>query len=122
MLADRGAVVSISSQDRETGDEQMRRSKRVDNAKVILLKDTVAKRLCVEIVKGRLRPVEKIVEGGWARTFGVSQASIREAIKILVKDGLVTKAQGRSARVGGFILAYVSYLKMHTWSNKHTSC
>jgi DNA-binding GntR family transcriptional regulator len=77
----------------------MRRSKRADNAKVILLKDTLAERLCIEIVKGRLRPGEKLVEGSWARTFGVSQASIREAINTLIKDGLVTKAQGRSARV-----------------------
>jgi len=77
----------------------MTNSKRAENAHVILLKATVAERLCVEIVKGRLGPGEKIVEGSWARTLGVSQASIREAINILVKDGLVTKAQGRSARV-----------------------
>jgi DNA-binding GntR family transcriptional regulator len=99
MLADRGAFASRSGRDRETGDEQMRRSKRAENANVILLKATVAERLCVEIVEGRLGPGEKIVEGSWARKLGVSQASIREAINILVKDGLVTKAQGRSARV-----------------------
>jgi DNA-binding GntR family transcriptional regulator len=77
----------------------MTSSKRAENAHVILLKATVAERLCAEIVKGRLDPGEKIVEGSWARTLGVSQASIREAINILEKDGLVTKAQGRSARV-----------------------
>lgn len=84
---------------REAGDQEMRRSKRAENGVVILLKGTVAERLRVEIVKGRLRPGEKIVEGSWARALGVSQASIREAINILAKDGLVTKAQGRSARV-----------------------
>jgi DNA-binding GntR family transcriptional regulator len=77
----------------------MRRPKRAENGVVILLKGTVAERLRVEIVKGRLCPGEKIVEGSWARAFGVSQASIREAINMLAKDGLVTKTQGRSARV-----------------------
>jgi DNA-binding GntR family transcriptional regulator len=71
----------------------------MDNGDVILLKHTVAQRLRTEIVKGILRPGEKIVEGGWARTLGVSQASIREAINILAKDGFVNKALGHSARV-----------------------
>ncbi|RXS94900.1 GntR family transcriptional regulator [Silvibacterium dinghuense] len=41
----------------------------------------------------------RIVEGTWARRFGVAQGSIREAINILAQDGFVTKASGRSARV-----------------------
>jgi DNA-binding GntR family transcriptional regulator len=77
----------------------MGKSKRAENGNVILLKHTVAERLREEIVKGVLRPGEKIVEGRCARTIGVSQASIREAINILAKEGFVTKAQGRSARV-----------------------
>jgi len=39
------------------------------------------------------------VEGKWAAKFGVAQASIREAINILAREGFVTKAPGRSARV-----------------------
>jgi DNA-binding GntR family transcriptional regulator len=66
---------------------------------VVLLKNTVAERLRGEIVQGVLQPGEKIVEGGWARSMGVSQASVREAINILAKEGFVTKALGRSARV-----------------------
>jgi DNA-binding GntR family transcriptional regulator len=77
----------------------MRKSKRTDNGDVILLKHTVADRLRGKIIKGALRPGEKIVEGRCAKMFGVSQASIREAINILAKEGFVTKAQGRSARV-----------------------
>jgi len=64
-----------------------------------LVKDTVAGRLRAEIASGALRPGARIVEGFWARKFGVAQASIREAINLLAQDGFVTKASGRSARV-----------------------
>jgi DNA-binding GntR family transcriptional regulator len=77
----------------------MKNSKRTNNGDVVLLKHTLAERLREEIVRGVLRPGGKIVEGVWARTLGVSQASIREAINILAKAGFVTKALGRSARV-----------------------
>jgi DNA-binding GntR family transcriptional regulator len=77
----------------------MKKSKRTDNGDVVLLKHTLAERLRAEIVKGVLRPGEKIVEGVWGRTLSVSQSSIREAINILAKDGFLTKALGRSARV-----------------------
>jgi DNA-binding GntR family transcriptional regulator len=78
---------------------RMRKSKRGDNGDVILLKYTVAERLRAEMVKGALKPGEKIVERRWANAFGVSQASVREAINLLANDGFVTKALGRSARV-----------------------
>jgi DNA-binding GntR family transcriptional regulator len=77
----------------------MRKSKRSDNGDVVLLKHTVAEQLRAEMVKGALKPGEKIVERRWANTFGVSQASIREAINLLATGGFVTKALGRSARV-----------------------
>jgi DNA-binding GntR family transcriptional regulator len=65
----------------------------------LLVKDTVADRLRGEIASGALRPGVRIVEGFWARQFGVAQASIREAINLLAQEGFVTKASGRSARV-----------------------
>ena len=68
-------------------------------AGVALVKDTVADRLREEIASGVLRPGVRIVEGAWARKFGVAQASIREAINRLAQEGFVTKASGRSARV-----------------------
>jgi DNA-binding GntR family transcriptional regulator len=77
----------------------MNDSKRAKRGGVVLLKNTVAERLRDEIVQGGLRPGEKIVEGVWARSIGISQASVREAINILAKEGFVTKALGRSARV-----------------------
>jgi DNA-binding GntR family transcriptional regulator len=69
------------------------------NASTALVKDAVADRLRVEIASGALRPGIRIVEGYWARKFGVAQASIREAINLLAQEGFVTKASGRSARV-----------------------
>jgi DNA-binding GntR family transcriptional regulator len=64
-----------------------------------LVKHAVAERLREEIASGRLPPGVRIVEGTWARDFGVAQASIREAINLLAQEGFVTKAAGRSARV-----------------------
>jgi len=71
----------------------------IENSAGPLVKHTVAERLRVEIASGRLRPGMRIVEGTWARNFGVAQASIREAINLLAQEGFVTKAAGRSARV-----------------------
>jgi DNA-binding GntR family transcriptional regulator len=84
---------------RERKTSKMKNSKRMNKGDVVLLKHTLAERLRGEIVRGVLRPGEKIVEGVWARTLSASQASIREAINILAKTGFVTKALGRSARV-----------------------
>jgi GntR family transcriptional regulator, trigonelline degradation regulator len=64
-----------------------------------LLKETLAKDLRELIVRGELRPGEPIVEAKWAAKFGVAQASIREAINILIGEGFVQKGAGRSARV-----------------------
>lgn len=64
-----------------------------------LVKQALANQLRREIVNGALRPGERIVEGTWGRILGAAQASIREAIHILVHEGFVTKAAGRSARV-----------------------
>lgn len=64
-----------------------------------LLKESIAARLREEILGGRIIPGEKIVEGRWARQYGVAQVSIREALNILTAEGFVTKGHGRSARV-----------------------
>ncbi len=77
----------------------MKRPVTLKNAGTTLVKDNVADRLRAEIGSGELRPGIRIVEGYWARRFGVAQASIREAINLLAQEGFVTKASGRSARV-----------------------
>src|SRR5437764_773605 len=64
-----------------------------------LLKENVAQRLREEILAARIDPGEKIVEGKWAREYGVAQISVREALNILAAQGFVTKGHGRSARV-----------------------
>src|SRR6266404_6348543 len=64
-----------------------------------LLKENLAIQLREEILGGRLVPGEKIIEGRWARQYGVAQVSIREALNILTTEGFVTKGHGRSARV-----------------------
>ena len=69
------------------------------SASSTLVKDTVANRLRAEIASGSLRPGIRIIEGYWAKRFGVAQASVREAINLLAQEGFVAKASGRSARV-----------------------
>jgi len=64
-----------------------------------LLKENIATRLREEILAGRITPGQKIIEGRWARQYGVAQVSIREALNILTVEGFVTKGHGRSARV-----------------------
>jgi DNA-binding GntR family transcriptional regulator len=69
------------------------------SAPLVLVKENLAAGLREEILAGRIAPGAKIVEGTWARQFGVAQSSVREAINILMAEGLVTKGHGRSARV-----------------------
>jgi len=64
-----------------------------------LVKDNLAEELRKAILRGDLKPGERIVEAKWAAKFGVAQASIREAIHILANEGFAIKAPGRSARV-----------------------
>jgi len=55
-----------------------------------LLKENLAVQLREAILAGRILPGEKIIEGRWARQFGVAQVSIREALNIHTIEGLVT--------------------------------
>jgi DNA-binding GntR family transcriptional regulator len=64
-----------------------------------LLKERLAAQLKDAIMQGRLRPGERVIEGAWAREFGVAQASVREAINLLIGEGFLVKHAGRSARV-----------------------
>jgi DNA-binding GntR family transcriptional regulator len=66
---------------------------------LLLLKDSLAAYFREEIISGRLHPGEKIVEIGWAKTLGISQTSIREALNILSAEGYVQKGSGRIAQV-----------------------
>lgn len=65
----------------------------------LMVKDSVAARLREEIISGRIAPGERIVEGKWASKLGIAQASVREALNILIAEGFVEKESGQTARV-----------------------
>lgn len=68
----------------------------------LLVKQSLAAKLREEIIEGHLAPGQRIIEGYWARKFGVAQTSVREAINLLINEGFATKASGRSARVTSY--------------------
>jgi DNA-binding GntR family transcriptional regulator len=72
------------------------------NDSSLLIKQTLADKLREAIIEGELVPGQRIIEGFWARKFGVAQTSVREAINLLINEGFATKALGRSARVTSY--------------------
>ncbi len=64
-----------------------------------LVKTHIAVELRDRILRGELQPGGIISEIQWGQKLGVAQASVREAINLLVSEGLVRKAPGCSARV-----------------------
>lgn len=50
-------------------------------------------------MEGKLKPGDRVVESRWAGELGAAQASIREAINLLMAAGFLVKDSGRSARV-----------------------
>ncbi|HVW77278.1 MAG TPA: GntR family transcriptional regulator [Alloacidobacterium sp.] len=77
-------------------------STQIQNDGALLIKQSLAEKLKDEIMRGHLLPGQRIVEGHWARKFGVAQTSVREAINLLISEGFATKASGRSARVTSY--------------------
>jgi DNA-binding GntR family transcriptional regulator len=75
-----------------------------------LVKQSLAAKLREEIIQGNLAPGQRIIEGHWARKFGVAQTSVREAINLLIGEGFVTKASGRSARVTSYSEADIAQI------------
>lgn len=76
----------------------------------LLIKQSLAAKLREEIMRGQLAPGQRIIEGHWARKFGVAQTSVREAINLLINEGFVTKASGRSARVTSYSEADIAQI------------
>lgn len=60
-----------------------------------LLSDQIYARLRQSIIAGELEPGQRLVESEIARRHGISQAPVRDAIKKLVHEGLVTYRQRR---------------------------
>lgn len=65
----------------------------------LLLKEHLASALKQAIMEGRLAPGQRVIEGKWAKQFRAAQASVREAINLLIAEGFLVKDAGRSARV-----------------------
>jgi DNA-binding GntR family transcriptional regulator len=59
----------------------------------------IAERIGMSIVEEQFRPGERLKEAELATSFGVSRASIREALRILENRGLVSILPQRGARV-----------------------
>ncbi len=76
----------------------------------LLIKQSLAAKLREEIIGGHLAPGQRIIEGHWARKFGVAQTSVREAINLLISEGFATKASGRSARVTSYSEADIAQI------------
>src|SRR5580692_12491353 len=85
-------------------------SRAVEGQNSQLIKQSLAENLKQEIIKGRLAPGQRIVEGFWAKKFGVAQTSVREAINLLISEGFATKASGRSARVTSYSEADIAQI------------
>jgi DNA-binding GntR family transcriptional regulator len=71
----------------------------VEDARFNLVKEQLAAQLKQAVMDGRLLPGQRVIEATWAREFGVAQASVREAINLLVSEGFLVKDAGRSGRV-----------------------
>src|SRR5262245_19267694 len=52
-----------------------------------------------EIIEGRLRPGERLLEHTWAAELGISRGSFREVLRILATAGLVETVPRRGASV-----------------------
>ena len=63
------------------------------------LRDVVFKQLREEILYGKLKPGERLMEIHLASRFGVSRTPVREAIRMLEQEGLVTLRPARGAVV-----------------------
>lgn len=70
----------------------------------------IARHIGDQIIQGKLKPGERIIEDKLAREMGVSRAPLREAVRALEKDGLVELIPRRGIRVTVLTRAYVAGL------------
>ncbi len=68
------------------------------------VRDLVYDRLRAAIMEGLLEPGERLIETEVALRFGVSRTPVREALRMLEKDGIVQTLPRRGAVVAGFTL------------------
>lgn len=74
------------------------------------LADQIARHLSELIIHAELKPGERIIEDKLARELGVSRSPLREALRMLEKDGLVELMPRHGVRVTVFTRAHVESL------------
>lgn len=65
-------------------------------------RDSISKLLRDAIIRGEVRPGQRLGESQVAKSLGVSQVSVREALQILESEGLVVKKANRGTYVTEF--------------------
>jgi DNA-binding GntR family transcriptional regulator len=60
-----------------------------------------------QIIAGRLKPRQRLVEEDIARELSASRSPLREALRLLEREGLVTSTRGKGARVADLTTAEV---------------
>ncbi len=71
----------------------------IENDAFLPLRDVVFNRIRDEILKGKLKPGERLMEVSLAEKLGVSRTPVREAIRMLEQEGLVVMLPRRGAHV-----------------------
>jgi DNA-binding GntR family transcriptional regulator len=64
--------------------------------------EQVRQAILIEILSGRLRPGERLLEAKLSKSLGVSQATVNAALQDLHNQGLVTKVLNRSTNVAHY--------------------
>lgn len=67
-----------------------------------LLADEVATRLRQAVIEGRLQPGEHLAENSLAQQLGVSRSPVRDALRILEREGLIVNLPNRGCYVREF--------------------
>lgn len=79
----------------------------IDQQEYIPLRDVVFNTLRQAIIKGDLQPGERLLEIQLADKLGVSRTPVREAIRKLELEGLVTMMPRRGATVSGITIKHL---------------
>ena len=74
------------------------------------LANQIAEHISDLIIHARLKPGERIIEDKLARELGVSRAPLREAMRLIEKDGLVELMPRHGVRVAALTRAHVEDL------------
>lgn len=70
----------------------------------LVIPEELARLLEEEIIRGRLAPTTRLTEEEVAQAYGVSRSPVREALRLLERDGLVVKAPRRGIWVAPMTL------------------